>query len=156
MTAFPQRRPAMPADAGAISRLITSYSPFAPGTPGRDAFFHSISAQGILERLARPEYRFLVALREGEIAGVISMRDWRHVAFLFVDQASHGQGIGRALWDDMRALALAAGHAGPFLVNADLNAVPFYQRLGFAVCGGQAQSLGVACMPMSTASPKES
>lgn len=143
-------RPAVPADADAISGLITSYSPFPPGAPGSAAFFRSISGPAILERLAEPDYRFVVALDdERAIAGVIAMRGGRHIAFFFVQRRWHGKGVGRRLWDQMVALAAEGGHPGPFFVNADPRAVPFYERLGFAVSGAQTLSLGVACIPMT-------
>jgi GNAT superfamily N-acetyltransferase len=150
MTDFPQLRPAMAADADAISQLITSYSPFAPGTPGREAFFYSISSAGILERLDDPAYRFVVADDAGAMAGVIAMRGGQHVAFFFVHQQYHGKGLGRRMWGKMLALALEGGKAGPYFVNADLLAVPFYERLGFAVSGAQTLSLGVPCVPMTS------
>lgn len=144
-----QLRPAVPADADAISRLITSFSPFAPGTPGREAFFCSISCAGIGERLADPDYRFVVAADgDGAIAGVIALRGGQHVAFFFVQRRCHGMGVGRRLWNMLQAVAVKRGHAGPFFVNADVLAVPFYERLGFAVSGAQTLSLGVPCIPM--------
>lgn len=142
-------RPAIDADADAISALITSYSPFAPGTPGREPFFESISRAAMRERLAQPGYRFVVALQDDELVGVIALRGGRQVAFFFVREDSHGKGVGRRLWDAMLALAREAGHAGPYGVNADLLAVPFYERLGFVVSGEQTQSLGVPCIPMT-------
>lgn len=142
-------RMAMDADADAISRLIVSYSPVAAGTPGWEPFFHSISRAGILERLAQPEYCFVVAVQNEQVAGVIAMRASQHVTFLFVQQECHGQGVGRKLWHKMRAQALELGHSGPFFVNADPRAVPFYERLGFVVSGDTKLSLGIACVPMT-------
>jgi GNAT superfamily N-acetyltransferase len=141
-------RMAMDVDAGAISRLIVSYSPVAPGTPGWEPFFHSISRTGILERLAQPEYCFVVAVQDGQVAGVIAMRANEQVVFLFVQQECHGLGVGRKLWDKMQAQALERGHPGPFFVNADPRAVAFYERLGFVVSGDAMLSLGIACIPM--------
>jgi GNAT superfamily N-acetyltransferase len=144
-------RLAIESDADAISNLIVSHSPVAPGTPGWEPFFYSISTDGILERLAQPDHCFVVAVQDGAVAGVIATRDHQHVTFFFVQQLCHGKGIGRQLWDTMQVLALEKGHAGPFFVNADPRAVPFYERLGFVVSGDQKLSLGIACIPMTRA-----
>ena len=138
-------------DADAISRLIVPYSPVAPGTPGWEPFFHSISRTGIEERMAQPEYCFFVAVQDEEVAGVIATRDDQHITFFFVQQLCHGKGVGRQLWTKMRTQALERGYAGPFFVNADPRAVPFYERLGFIVSGDPTLSLGIPCIPMSHA-----
>jgi GNAT superfamily N-acetyltransferase len=57
---------------------------------------------------------------------------------LFVDPPQWGRGIGRLLVEDAAARAASAGLPALEVV-ASSNALGFYQRLGFAVCG-QAQT----------------
>jgi GNAT superfamily N-acetyltransferase len=141
-------RPATEDDAAAISLLICSYSPFAPGTPDAEAFLYSISEAGVRERLRDPEHRFLVVMEEGALAGVASLHKDGKIGVFFVARQHHGRGVGRQLWDALYAGAALQGDAGPFRVNADPQAVPFYEQLGFRISGPQTTSLGVACIPM--------
>lgn len=113
MTTALELRLATHADADAVSALIRPFSPVPAGTSGWEPFFHSISAQGIGERLALPDQCFIVATVDSAIVGVIAMRDFLRVGFFFVHEGSQGLGIGRALWRHMRQLAIGNGQPGP-------------------------------------------
>lgn len=53
---------------------------------------------------------------------------------VFVEPGVAGRGLGRVLVEAAEARARAAGLRG-FVVRANLNAVPFYQRLGYRTTG---------------------
>lgn len=60
-------------------------------------------------------------LADGRIGRMAVLRPWRH------------QGVGRALLEDL--LHLARARAMPLVhLDAQVYAIPFYQKLGFAVC----------------------
>ncbi len=42
-------------------------------------------------------YQMFVAVADGGIVGMITLRDSQHISLLFVDERYHRQGIGRAL-----------------------------------------------------------
>ncbi len=76
-------------------------------------------------------FRFHVASAGEALIGVAVTRDDRHLYFLFVDADHQRRGVGRRLWAAAREACEAAGHEGPYTVNASENALDFYRRLGF-------------------------
>jgi len=73
---------------------------------------------------------FWIAALEG--GPVIGFASWRRddLVSLFVDPAYHGRGVGHALFDACAKDAAANGHA-PRRLTATLNAVSYYEALGF-------------------------
>ena len=67
---------------------------------------------------------------------------------VFVEPALAGQGLGRVLVEAAQARAVAAGCRG-FMVRANLNAVPFYQRLGYLVTRAGSLVVGDRSLPMT-------
>ena len=67
---------------------------------------------------------------------------------VFVEPGLAGRGLGRRLVEAAEARAGAAGCRG-FVVRANLNAVPFYRRLGYRVTGPGAMAAGGREVPMT-------
>lgn len=67
---------------------------------------------------------------------------------VFVEPGLAGRGLGRRLVEAAEARAAAAGARG-YLVRANLNAVPFYERLGYRVTGPGAMAVGALSVPMT-------
>ncbi len=82
------------------------------------------------------------------MAGVVALRNNRHLYHLFVAPEFQGRGLGRQLWSHAREFALGTGNPGEFTVNASRNAVVVYERFGFAPVGPEVQQHGVAFVPM--------
>lgn len=146
-----QIRPATPADAARISALIMGLShtfTLRPDGAGAEKFLEGITPAAIAGYLASPEYAYLVAEEEGEMAGTVGVRGNTHLYHLFVHPAFQGRGLSRRLWDAARQAALRAGNPGEFTVNASMYALPIYQRFGFAPTGPRAEMNGVAFTPM--------
>lgn len=145
-----------PADASAISAFITALSAKFIAheftAPARERFLATL-APDALESYLTAGFRFHVAERDGEIAGVVATRDDRHLYHLFVAEALHGSGLGRRLWGIAREASQAAGHDGDFTVNASRFAVGFYERLGFRLDGDENEVDGVVSVPMRFGSP---
>lgn len=140
-------REATPGDAGAISALICSLAPLLLDDPAdADApFLRFVSPESVAGYLSDPAYGYHVAEEDGRIVGVVAVRGGTHLYHLFVAERHHGRGLGTRLWAHARA---AAGHDGPFTVNASANAVAFYLRLGFQSAGPAASKDGVTFTPM--------
>lgn len=67
---------------------------------------------------------------------------------VFVEPALAGRGVGRTLVGAAEARARAAGLHG-FVVRANLNAVPFYERLGYRVTGPGTMHVGGRAVAMT-------
>lgn len=67
---------------------------------------------------------------------------------VFVEPALAGRGLGRALVEAAEARAGAAGFTD-FVVRANLNAVPFYRRLGYRETGSGTMLVASRALPMS-------
>lgn len=142
---------AVPEDAAAISRLIHGLShafTLHPSGQGAEAFMRSLSAEAIQGCVSAPNFAYFKGLLDGELAGVVAVRDASHLYHLFVDEKFQGRGVGRALWLHARAVAAAAGHPGRFTVNATPVAVPVYERFGFRAMGPRVEMNGIAYVPM--------
>jgi GNAT superfamily N-acetyltransferase len=144
-------RVASPADAKRIGALIQALSkPFlvSPSGEGAEPFLASIGEAAIEGYISSPNFVYLVADCEGELAGVVALRDNSHLFHLFVAQRFQGRGWGRQLWQVVESAARQAGNPGRFTVNSSLNAVPVYERFGFVVSGPAVQTHGIAFQPM--------
>ena len=110
--------------------------------------FFDYAAPGPLANRCRDNCVVWVAERDG-LLGMIEMRDHTHVSQFFVQTACQGQGIGRALFEEvLRWLPGSGAAAGPLTVNASLVAVPAYRRLGFAATSDPRLDHGIRFVPM--------
>ena len=98
--------------------------------------------------LESPRYAYLIAELEGQMVGLVAMRDQKHLFHLFVAPAHQRIGIARALWERARQLSLRAAPITEFTVNSSLNAVPVYSSFGFVPAGAVMQVHGIAFLPM--------
>ncbi|NML15027.1 GNAT family N-acetyltransferase [Azohydromonas caseinilytica] len=142
---------ARPEDADTISRLIKSLSgafTLDPAGQGAEGFMSSISPEAIRRYIEAPNFAYFKGVVDGELTGVVAVRDGSHLYHLFVDQKFQGRGLARALWAHARAHAEAAGNTGGFTVNATPVAVPVYEHFGFRATGPRMETMGIAYVPM--------
>lgn len=144
-------RLATPADAEAISALILSVSRYFtlhPDGAGAEEFLATLSPDAIHGYLSSPDFVYRVAEDEGGLAGVVAVRENRHLYHLFVAPAGHRRGLARRLWTEAMEAALHAGNPGEFTVNSSLYALPVYERFGFVATGPRVETMGIAFVPM--------
>ncbi|MGE5450276.1 MAG: cysteine-rich CWC family protein [Acidobacteriota bacterium] len=149
-------RPATVQDSAQISALISGvarYFTLHPQGVGAEAFLVSMSADAIAGYIQDPGFHYLVAWApDGSMAGAAALRSDNHLFHLFVSPAWQRQGVATQLWQAVWDYAREQGRAGKaFSVNATPYAVPFYQRLGFAVSGERVETRGIAFIPMTRA-----
>jgi GNAT superfamily N-acetyltransferase len=145
-------REAAPGDAEAISALMHPLLRYALADPDRPeeaaAYSHVISVGFVAAALASDRYRYHVAEVDGEIAGVVAVRDGAHLFQLYVAEPLHGRGIAARLWDTARRDARARGNPGRFTVNSSRYAIPVYERFGFVATDALQIKDGIAFLPM--------
>jgi GNAT superfamily N-acetyltransferase len=138
-------------DASQISALISGLShPFflTPGGEGAENFMQSISEAAVQGYITAPNFRYQVAESEGQLVGVVAVRDNSHLYHLFITPAFQGRGIARELWQLAKEQAVRAGNPGRFTVNSSLVAVPVYKRFGFVSSESTVARHGISFQPM--------
>ncbi len=93
-------------------------------------------------------YQLFVAVRDGVIIGIISLRDNNHISLLFVDSKYHRQGVGRGLINKLAEYLYTEMGQTSMTVNAAPYAVEFYHKVGFEDTGKEQESAGIRFTPM--------
>ncbi|HEX2907015.1 MAG TPA: GNAT family N-acetyltransferase [Phototrophicaceae bacterium] len=117
-------------------------------TEGVHAFLYYAHPAHMAER-QQADHFVLVADCKGVIAGMIEMRDYDHVALLFVDEAFQRRGLSRELL--RQALDICRQHrpdGREITVNSSPYAVPVYERLGFRATAPEQEKSGIRFTPM--------
>lgn len=141
-------RPALDADAPAISALILSTSLsccFDSAYPCPDWYESTVTTNQIVNLLQNEEMIWLLAEQDSKVIGVLAIHTHSHVKYFFVHADHHRQGIGKSLW----AFALHANALGETIsVRSSLFAVPIYERLGFSVSAPRQEFNGMRFQAM--------
>jgi GNAT superfamily N-acetyltransferase len=144
-------RPAVDTDAHVISALIYSQlhhrTPTPTGPPPPD-FLAGFAPETIRGYIGSSRYRYLVALIEGKLVGVLGIRDGQQILHLFVADSYQRRGIAGALWGRAKSELLAADDEINMVVNSSIYAAPVYERFGFKVIGPRVEGAGVTYIPM--------
>lgn len=107
---------------------------------GTKEFYKSIHNESYLSKL-----RMYGAFAHGEIVGVIATRNkGTHIALFFVDGKYHRQGIGKQLFQAVRA----QHPSDKMTVNSSPYAVSVYHRLGFHNTDSEQVINGLRFTPM--------
>ena len=144
-------RNAFPTDAQSISTLIRGKSRYCiinPSGEGAEHFFSTITPEAITGYVTSPNFIYLLGFISAEVAGVVGIRDRKHLYHLFVTSKFHRRGVGSALWAHAKTRALERGIVESFTVNSTLFALPVYKRFGFKSQGTLVKENGVAFVPM--------
>ena len=146
-------RDALPTDAQMISVLIQGealYCTVNPNGESAEYFFSTITPGAIAGYITSPDFIYLLGFVGMELAGVVAIRDGKHLYHLFVASKFHRRGIGSALWTHAKTKALESGNTEGFTVNSSLFAVPVYERLGFKIRGTRVEEKGIVFVPMKS------
>jgi len=128
------------ADTPAVSALLARcYAVLARDeglTAEQQAYL--VSERGSIDCVTREsrDQQYILARDVDEIIGVVAVRG-DLIGKLYVDPTHHGEGVGRALYEEAERLIREAGHARVRL-GAFPTAVPFYQRMGLSAVGQKA------------------
>jgi len=106
--------------------------------------FTNIAACTAFQRRMAEDNLLLVAEYDGKVAGVVELKQGRHVAMLFVAPAWQKNGIGKQLL----AAVLPNARVDMVTVKASLSSVPAYQKYGFECKGDIAEFAGLVYLPM--------
>ncbi|QUJ68970.1 GNAT family N-acetyltransferase [Photobacterium sp. GJ3] len=137
----------MPEDAGQVEALVKTafMTGVAPGLSqaGVQTFFRIASQAALLLRM-QEDHLILVHEEAGQILGMAELKQGAHLAMLFVLPECQGRGIAKNLLN-----ALLPHCRQPQLsVRASLNAVSFYEAVGFEKSGSPAELAGLRYQPL--------
>lgn len=111
-------------------------------------FYDFITDRELYQAFLRGSYQMMVALDGEKIIGAASVRNRNHLSLLFVDEAYHRRGVGRALMDKMcRYLKWEAGEKYMSL-KASPYAVEFYHKIGFQTVAPEEEHSGIRVTAM--------
>lgn len=144
-------QPASREDASAISSLIKGvahYFTLSPNGEGAEAFLKTIEPDAIESYIVSDEFSYFVGMLDEQLAGVVCIRNNKHLFHLFVDPKYQRKGIAYALWQHARGAAVRAGRNEGFTGNSTPYAVPVYERFGFKASGARSETNGIAYVSM--------
>jgi len=114
----------------AISRSAVTESVEAPEIAKREIL------DGVITNLERVSSEsipgvFLTSEIEKEPVGYILIKNYWNLSDLFVSPKHHDKGVGRALWGAALPICEQFSERSSIRVNSSLNAVAFYESIGF-------------------------
>ena len=130
-----------------ISRLSVKYIACEFSAEGRQRLLDSISPVRIRKHI-ESEYDYFVAENDGEVIGVVALKDDCHLYHLFVAESHQRCGIATKLWELVFELSLKRGNKDGISVNSSRYAQRFYEHLGFVALSGPGTRKGVISIPM--------
>ena len=116
---------------------------------GVETFARVAAVQAFSDRM-EGDNLMLVCVADGAIAGLIELKEGRHVAMLFVAPGWQRRGIGMRLMS--AALEQARGEA--VTVSASLSSVTAYESYGFSLAGDVGEFAGLVYQPMEKRLPE--
>ncbi len=112
-----------------------------------NALLASMLPEGIRKQM-HTGCRYHVAELDGQVIGVIGMKDNKHLYHLFVAEAQHRKGIARSLWQTAMTTCRSAGYTGGFTVNSSRHTQAVYEQFGFVAQSVSRKRDGVISIPM--------
>ena len=115
---------------------------------GIQNFFDFITDDELYLAFLKGSYQMMVAVDNGRIIGVGTLRGGNHLSLLFVDEEYHRRGVGRAIMNGLcRYLKDEAGERSMSLKAAPY-AVDFYHKLGFRTIKPEEEYSGIRVTEM--------
>ncbi|WP_415891497.1 GNAT family N-acetyltransferase [Neptuniibacter sp. PT8_73] len=102
------------------------------------------SADAFAERMKADNHMLVAEGNNGEIVGVVELKEGRHIAMLFVIPSQQRGGIGRGLL----TAVLKFARLETVTVSASLPSVPAYQKYGFKLKGDVGELSGLVYQSM--------
>lgn len=115
---------------------------------GVENFWNFIHDDTLRRMFRLGKYIMYLAVDDGQILGVITLRDGTHISLLFVDDNHHREGIGRLLVDVLSQRVLEEEWGDFLTVNASPYGVPFYKAVGFEQLSEEIKQHGIIFTPM--------
>ena len=110
---------------------------------GIQNFYEFLTDDRLYMSFLRGEYPMMVALDNGRIIGVGTIRDRNRLSLLFVEEAYHHMGVGSAIFYGLCTYLKNEVGEGYMRLMAAPYAVDFYRKLGFSQDGPEREFGGI-------------
>jgi GNAT superfamily N-acetyltransferase len=142
-----------PGEEGQVIDLVSGvfYQFVAPlfSDEGVTEFMKHADPLALAERIKGDQF-VNVAESDGEIIGIIEIREHRHISLFFIKQQHQRKGIGRELLSRAVQKCISTNpELTELTVNSSPNAVSAYRALGFVQRDEEKTVNGIRFMPMS-------
>lgn len=128
-------------------RVFDEFEAPAYSPEGVEAFYTYLEPKNLLEQWQKGRLLIWGAFDADKLAGIIALTNLNHVSLLFVDKAYQRRGLASQLFHLMMAYCIQKA-VKTVTVNADINAVSIYQRLGFVAMDAVQERNGIRFIPM--------
>jgi len=115
---------------------------------GIQSFFDFITDGRLYNAFVEGRYQMIVAMEGRKVIGMASVRNGNHLSLLFVDEAYHKMGIGRALMKKLFSYLKDEAGERYISLKAAPYAVNFYRRLGFQTVRPEEDYAGIRVTTM--------
>jgi GNAT superfamily N-acetyltransferase len=120
---------------------------------GVEEFRKSVNYEAITGMVSRGEMRLWGCNMNGQLVGVIAMRETNHISLLFVRKENHRQGIARKLFNFVLEDCRNKESVDRITVNSSPYAMEAYHRLGFVDTNTEQMINGIRFTPMEYVIP---
>lgn len=86
--------------------------------------------------------------KEGRLIGMLAATPPCHISLFFVDKRAHRKGVGRMMFEEMRAYFEKDAGCEEITVHSSPYAVEVYRHLGFEATGEETVENGIRYLPM--------
>ena len=118
---------------------------------GINSFVNYLADRTLENMFTHGQYSVFFAIKDNVIVGLIGIKNFSHVALLFVDYRYQKNGIGNRLVFEVIARVQQLQHQGG-IINVTVNAAPraevFYSNIGFRRMGEPKVVNGMPTVPM--------
>ena len=116
---------------------------------GIENFRKFIDVEELTNNFNSGKMQFYGCILEGNIIGVIAVRQFNHISLMFVDKEFHRKGIARNLFKLLKnKLSGSFEREKSITVNSSPYAVEIYERLGFKTVDKEQVKDGIRFTPM--------
>ena len=144
-------RKATPDDSGQISKLLCELTAKFVAKEfsayGRQLLLDSMKPDVIAKNI-QSGYRYHIAEIDGQLVGVVAVRDNSHLFHFFVAEQYQRRGIAKQLWNTAMRVCVDEGNPGEYTVNSSRYALDVYKTLGFVTDTTAQEKDGVVFYPM--------
>lgn len=129
-------------------RVFLKYEAKEYGREGTDSFAQFLTSSELEKLFYAGKYIVYVAVKDGELIGIGSLRSGNHLSLLFVNGDYHRNGVATQIIRKLQDYLLRETEYVTMTVNAAPYGIPFYEEMGFRALGDFEEVDSIVYKPM--------